>query len=622
MDASVHSPVLVNELGHLAGVIAFAAFLLLLDRGARLGGHARLSAPAAAAALALLWNLGSLIVLLLEPSNADREIVASVSFAVLSMLPGVLLHLALGTQYRWLRTAGYLTGAAAALFHLLEGLGIAVGSHELAIDLVTYGFGALASVFVFLLVRRGTGDRRPAMRGAAALSLFLLAGSFLHFEAHPGPASWTHELLLHHAAIPLALFVLLQDHRFLLVDAFVRWLGAALLAGGFAGALLAGLSRVGWRRIEEAGAPGLAALGVAATLAILTYPLVRDAIGRRIEPALFPRGDLAAALARLRAVRGDEKTFADQAARVIAEFASSQRWRLAESEEAAVKPAVEALDEQDARPGSQAQPWAEVAVALRLAPGRSRTLWLGPRRGGRRFLGADLRDLERLAEETAIRLESLRRAEQQRLLAEAELQALRAQINPHFLFNAFNALYGAIPRSASGARQTLLDLADILRYSLDSRRQYVAVEEELRVVEAYLAIERLRLQDRLSVKMRCDDAARSAKIPAFTVQPLVENAVKHGISGKERGGEITVDLEMSGDGLSVAVADDGVGFDADRALEPGHGLHNVRRRIELCYGAAARFTVESSGAGTRVGFQVPATAPRTEMTADRPAVSG
>jgi len=604
MDAAIHSPTLVNGLGHLGGVIAFAAFLVLLYRSARLSDRPRLSPASAAAALALLWNLGSLLVLLADPASWSREIVASVSFAVLSLLPGVLLHLALGPRYPWLRALGYVTGSVAAVLHLVEALGGAEGLHQPAIDLITYGFGGLAVVFVVSLLRGQEADRRgPAMRASAAMSLFLLAASFVHFEAEPGPASWTHELIFHHAAIPLALFVLLQDHRFLLLDAFVRWLGAALLAGLFAGALVAAGAGLGWVPADAIGPAGSALLIVGGGVAILAYPRVRDWLGARVEATLFPRGDMDAALAEIGEADGLGRPFVEQAAETIAEFAATRRWALAEDEVSAPGAVVEALE--SGRDGDETPLWAEVRVALRTPAGRNRSLWLGPREGGRRYLGADLEDLQRLATEAAERLDVLRREEQQRLLGEAELQALRAQINPHFLFNAFNALYGAIPRSVTGARRTLLDLTEILRYSLDGQRQYVALEEELRVVEAYLAIERLRLQDRLSVRIDCDEAARGARIPAFTIQPLVENAVKHGISEKTEGGEITVEIRMEGDGVSVAVRDDGVGFDAGAGSESGHGLQNVRRRLELCYGEAARFEIESSPKGTRATFQAP-----------------
>ena len=607
MDAAIHSPVLVNAVGHLAGIVAFGAFLVLLDRRARLSRRTRLSAPTAAAALAFLWNLGSLVVLIWDTDSNGQEIVASLSFAVLSMLPCVLLHLALRAQYRWLRAAGYLTGAISAGLHLLGAFGFANGFHKLAIQLTTNAFAGFAVVFVVLLLR-GQADRRSAaMRASVAISLFLIAASFVHFEDDPGAASWARELLFHHAAIPLALFVLLHEYRFLLLDAFVRLFGVVALAGLFPAALLGALVHFGWLDVGVAGSAGLAGIGVAMTLSILLYPPTRNRIGNWIEPVFFRRGDIETALRRMSSLGNSSGApVIERISRLIGDFISAQRWSLAETEELDLEFRVEALDERTSVRRPSAVSWAEVAVALPVSPGRSRVLWLGPRVGGRRYLSADLDDLDRLRSEAVGRLDSLRRDEQQRMLAEAELQALRAQINPHFLFNALNALYGVIPRAAPGARQTLLNLAEILRYSLDSKRQYVPLEEELRVVEAYLAIERLRLQERLSVSVECDDAARTAMIPAFTIQPLVENAVKHGISGSLRGGNILVTVRTRGGHLSIEVVDDGVGFDADSPPKSGHGLYNVQRRLELCYGDSANFKIESSGAMTRASFSVPA----------------
>ena len=143
-------------------------------------------------------------------------------------------------------------------------------------------------------------------------------------------------------------------------------------------------------------------------------------------------------------------------------------------------------------------------------------------KAGRRYLSEDLADLDLLAAEVAGQVERLRQERQHRLLAEAELETLRAQINPHFLFNALNALYGVIPRAAANARETLLNLADIFRYALGGKRQFVSLEEELRIVEAYLQIERLRLGDRLSTRIELDDDARPLQVPALSIQPLVD----------------------------------------------------------------------------------------------------
>ena len=238
MDTAIHLPVLINALGHIAGVTAFGAFLILLIRGGGRRDWREIRGPAAAAALALFWNLGSLAVLATPAGSAASEAVASLSFAVLSLLPSVLLHLALGPEHAWLRLAGYGVGAVAAGAHLSEALGFGLGTHEFGLNLITYGFGALAVVAAVLLSRGGQGRRAAGMRALAAMSLFLLAASFVHFDAEQGPGSWAHELIFHHAGIPLALFVLLQDYRFLLLDVFVRLLGAVVLAAGLAGLLL------------------------------------------------------------------------------------------------------------------------------------------------------------------------------------------------------------------------------------------------------------------------------------------------------------------------------------------------------------------------------------------------
>ena len=255
MDVTTYLPTLINALGHLGGITAFGAFLLLLRRSVRTGSRAETGLPAAAAGLAVCWNAGSLAVLFSSPGSGASQILASLSFAVLSLLPCVLLHLALGTEYRWLRHGGYAVGGVASLSHLSEAFDFPMASHEVGVGLITYGFGALAIVAAVLLSRGRADHRAAGMRAFAAISLFLLAASFVHFGAEHGPGSWAHELLFHHAGIPLALFVLLQDYRFLLLDVFIRLLGAFLLAALFAAALLVLGGQLGLFEPRETGAP-------------------------------------------------------------------------------------------------------------------------------------------------------------------------------------------------------------------------------------------------------------------------------------------------------------------------------------------------------------------------------
>ena len=124
------------------------------------------------------------------------------------------------------------------------------------------------------------------------------------------------------------------------------------------------------------------------------------------------------------------------------------------------------------------------------------------------------------------------------MATQAELRALQAQINPHFLFDALNTLYGTIDRGSFEARRLVLNLSDIFRYFLQGNRSFISLAEELRIVKAYLEIEALRLGDRLETELDVGDSALSAMIPILSIQPLVENAVKHGVAAKPDRGRV------------------------------------------------------------------------------------
>jgi LytS/YehU family sensor histidine kinase len=236
-------------------------------------------------------------------------------------------------------------------------------------------------------------------------------------------------------------------------------------------------------------------------------------------------------------------------------------------------------------------------------------LFFGRRGGGRRYLSEDLQSLNRLTSAVVTRLERFRNSEMHRLVSQAELRALHAQINPHFLFNSLNALYGLIPREASGARQTVLNLAEIFRYFLRTDRTLIAFSGELEIVKCYLAIERLRLGPRLEVNIDVDREALQVEIPVLCVQPLVENAIKHGLAPKQGYGLLSVTAKVRDGQVFIEVRDSGAG----EALSPrmrdlpgsGVGLANVRKRLQLCFGTQSELMVESSPDGTRVHFAIP-----------------
>jgi two-component system, LytTR family, sensor kinase len=149
----------------------------------------------------------------------------------------------------------------------------------------------------------------------------------------------------------------------------------------------------------------------------------------------------------------------------------------------------------------------------------------------------------------------------------------------------------------------------VFRYFLQGNRTMIPLSEELRIVEAYLEIEASRLGDRLETTLEASDSAKTTLIPVLSIQPLVENAVKHGIAPKPRGGRVSLKATQTATGIRIVIEDTGRGFDQTRATAhngTGTGLANVRKRLALCYGSTATLNVESSESGTRVSFTVPA----------------
>ena len=182
---------------------------------------------------------------------------------------------------------------------------------------------------------------------------------------------------------------------------------------------------------------------------------------------------------------------------------------------------------------------------------------------------------------------------------EAQLQALRAQVNPHFLFNAFNSIAALIRIRPAEAETVVEDLADLFRYTLQASKQASAsLGEELRAARLYLDIERVRFRDRLRVQIDVPEALHAARVPGMTLQPLAENAVKHGVSRTDAPCTVTIAAERSDGRLRLRVMDTGPGFDttdAEVVLARGSGLANVRERLRLFFGGDATFTIHPQG---------------------------
>jgi two-component system LytT family sensor kinase len=198
--------------------------------------------------------------------------------------------------------------------------------------------------------------------------------------------------------------------------------------------------------------------------------------------------------------------------------------------------------------------------------------------------------------------------------AQAELRALRAEISPHFVYNALTVIAALVRSDPDRSHELMLDFADFIRYSLSRHGEYTTVADEFHAIETYLTLQRAVLGDRLRVQVRVAPEVLAVAIPYLVLQPLVENAVRHGIEPRSGGGLIALSGEAEGEDCVISVEDDGVGMAAADAAEilagsgdgGSMGLANVDRRLRNVYGPWFGLVVETApDAGTRVIVRVP-----------------
>jgi sensor histidine kinase YesM len=180
----------------------------------------------------------------------------------------------------------------------------------------------------------------------------------------------------------------------------------------------------------------------------------------------------------------------------------------------------------------------------------------------------------------------------ERLKTRAELDALQAKINPHFLFNTLNSIASLISENPAAAESTVEKLAELFRYTLQrSGNGTVRLSEELEIVRSYLEIEKVRFGDRLRFAIRADESLNDFQIPPLLIQPLVENSIKHVVAGEPLGGSVDVDVTRGTESCVIAVSDSGKGF-SETGEDPGFGLKSIRERLSLAYGDRASLRVQ------------------------------
>jgi two-component system LytT family sensor kinase len=185
-------------------------------------------------------------------------------------------------------------------------------------------------------------------------------------------------------------------------------------------------------------------------------------------------------------------------------------------------------------------------------------------------------------------------------LAQARLQAIQTQLHPHFLFNTLNAISELVHEDAMRAEQTITQLSDLLRISLQSdAAQEITLKEELDFLRKYVEIQQTLLQERLTVNWNIEPDTLDAQVPNLLLQPLIENAIRHGIAPKATGGTIEINADRRGDRIMLSIEDDGIGigFPAENNIREGIGLKSVRTRLRHLYDESHEFSLKESGKG-------------------------
>jgi two-component system LytT family sensor kinase len=619
---------LLNLVGLSLGVALYTMLLVMVVRSGRGQTWRSRVDPLllVMSLLGLVWNLFALPAYELPKVGITGPFpfLVAVGFCALGFLPAVVVHSVIrgdreggrGRVKRSIAAVAYVVSVVAATLQLEAAWTGARVPSRLGMEILTYTFVAL--ILPLAAVTRGQPGARRAL-WVAALAAF--AVSALHLSRfHDGGTSWPVELLGHHASVPLAFAILYQDYPFALADLFLKRALAllALVIVTFTAVATLGAESSAMAQLIDRD-PWRGGVIVAVWLAVaLLYPILRRGSSWFVDAIVLRRPDyrsLRNSIARMVQEYDDVSTILAEVCRVLAPALTAREVTWHEYRLAA---------DDDINDASRMPPASNLVVVPTGEPLRY-AIRIGDLMGGRRLLSDDLRMLEAVATLVARRIDAiritnerydreLREEEIGKLATEAELRALRAQINPHFLFNALTTIGYLIEAAPVRALETLMRLTALLRAVLRSEGEFTSLERELDVVESYLDIERARFEERLRVTIDVPKAARGIRIPPLILQPLVENAVKHGIAKKQRGGEITVRARLRATGTStndlvLTVIDTGAGTTAEtialgRAM--GVGLRNVERRLECQYGRDASVSVRTApGEGTVVELHMP-----------------
>ena len=619
---SLNTASLINLLGFTVGVALYALLLVMVARHRKSENKFSFDLLLLlTAVLGLLWNIGELSVFVWKDFGAGQvsPFLAAISYSALGFLPSVVVHSAWKNsgsenfKARLLTFAAYGLSGLAALLHFQTAISENLAPSGLALQILTFGSPALIVGLLILNFREPLKNKTVWIAG-----LLIFALSALHLSSKTENSSWFVELVAHQSSLPLVLAILLQDYRFAFADLFLKRALSLLLltltAFGlyvFAAAPLLALHETHDRNDAQA-ASVLLTFWIATAL---VYPSLHRFAVWLVDKIILRRADyetLRLEILEFIEKQNSPETILDEVCRKLSAALTAKSGWTELSQNKTNLPAVNYTLRE-----------AEIFVPTSEAP--FYTINLKDFSGGRRLLSGEIEMLEASAFLTARRIDAaratserhsleIREREFSKLATEAELRALRAQINPHFLFNALTTIGYLINAAPEKAFATLMKLTALLRRVLKSAGEFSTLGEEINLIKSYLEIEQARFEERLRVEIKVAKDLENIRVPAFILQPLVENAVKHGISKAKSGGLVKISARLENKQekvfLNLSVFDSGEGIQPDALLQNkknGVGLGNVEQRLHSYYGESAFLKIESDvGKGTtaQIKFEV------------------
>lgn len=616
--------VLINLLGFTVGVALYALLLVMVVRYRSKNAKIDLLLLTTAV-LGLLWNTGELFSLFYRDFVQTTDfspMLAVVSFSALGFLPSVVVHSAENAKRRFgiLTITAYALSFFAAVIHFQSAIFYQTAPSNFALRILSFGSIALLAGLLFRNFKQ-TLDKKTVW--ISALLIFAVSAFHLSGEAAE-ENSWLVELVAHQSSLPLAIAILLQDYRFAFADLFLKRAVSLILLALLAFGLYVTVASPLLRYHETHDRNDAQAIGLILTLWMATaliYPLLHKFAVWLVDKIILARADYEKLETELISkIEKLEKP--EEILNLIGENLSKVL--------TANSFAVETKNENEITGFASvnfSQNRAEIFILTVESPFYK--IVLKDFLGGRKLLSEETSLLEAVALFTARRIDAARvtderilreKREQEfsKLATEAQLSALRAQINPHFLFNSLTTIGYLINSAPDKAFETLMKLTRLLRESLRQTPEFSTLGEELDLIENYLEIEKARFEERLNIKIEVGQDLKKVKIPTLILQPLIENSVKHGISKNKNGGEIKIVAKLETNQnevfLKLSVFDSGAGKNSSLEMNSNNvGLKNIRERLENYYGAKARLDIKISDKnGTLAEIVLPVNAKITE----------